>query len=75
MGSAGVNRATGIAVAVAIAAFVLGVAGYLQVGGVSVATAIYDALALFTFTFAQPVRAHPSALPVALEVARSSPRP
>jgi hypothetical protein len=52
-----------------VVAFVLGVTGYLQAGGVSVATAFYDTMLLFTLNFVSPPGSVQS-IPVALEIAR-----
>ena len=63
-------RTTWVTAALAAAAFVLGVVGYLEAGGVSVATAVYNTLSLFTLSFAMPPHISESALPVTLELAR-----
>jgi TrkA-N domain/RyR domain len=55
-------------VAVAVVAFVLGVVGYLEAGGVSFASAVYDTLLLFTLNFVPPN--DQGTYPVALEIAR-----
>jgi hypothetical protein len=67
--SARPSRATLAAIAIGLVAFTLGVVGYLRAGGVSVATAVYDTLLLFTLNFVPPPGAGQS-LPVALEIAR-----
>ena len=65
----GRRAGVGVAIAIGVVAFTLGVAGYLEAGGVSVATAVYDTLLLFTLNFVPPPDSGQS-LPVALEIAR-----
>lgn len=73
LGSPGVSarpsRGVVAAIVIGIVAFTLGVVGYLEAGGVSVATAVYNTLLLFTLNFVPPPGAGQS-LPVALEIAR-----
>lgn len=68
--SPGLARSTWIAAVLASTAFVLGIVGYLEAGGVSIATAVYDTLGLFTLSFASPPGVHGRSLPVVLELAR-----
>ena len=43
-----------VAIVIGIVAFTLGVVGYLRSGRLSVATAVYDTLLLFTLNFVPP---------------------
>ncbi len=73
LGSPGVparpSRGIRVAIGIGVVAFILGVAGYLEAGGVSVATAVYDTMLLFTLNFVPPPDTGQS-IPVALEIAR-----
>ena len=68
--ASGLPRAAPIAGAIVLVAFGLGLVGYLEAGGASIATAVYDTLELFTLTFVVPRGAHGTSLPVVLEIAR-----
>ena len=73
LGSPGVSgrpsRGTVVAITIGVVAFTLGVVGYLEAGGFSVATSVYNTLLLFTLNFVPPPGSGQS-LPVALEIAR-----
>ncbi len=73
LGSPGVSarpsRGLAVAIVVGVVAFTLGVVGYLEAGGFSVATSVYNTLLLFTLNFVPPPDSGQS-LPIALEIAR-----
>ena len=73
LGSPGVSarpsRGFAVAIAIGVVAFTLGVVGYLEAGGFSVATSVYNTLLLFTLNFVPPPDSGQS-LPIALEIAR-----
>ena len=73
LGSPGVSgrpsRGTVVAITIGVVAFALGVVGYLEAGGFSVATSVYNTLLLFTLNFVPPPESGQS-LPIALEIAR-----
>ncbi len=51
-------------------AFLLGLVGYLRAGGLSLASAVYRSLGLFTLSFDPPPNQTASGLPLTLEIAR-----
>ncbi len=63
-------RRTWATIALAGAAFGLGLVGYLQASSIPVSSAVYDTLGLFTLSLATPPGVDESALPLSLDVAR-----
>jgi TrkA-N domain/RyR domain len=63
-------RRTWATVALAGAAFALGLAGYLQASTLPVSSAVYDTLGLFTLSLATPPGVNDAALPLSLDIAR-----